>query len=598
MMRLHALRRLLPLALVAAVPAPAAPIAASTASPAPSDVAFLSLGQRYLDGMLRLNASNATGIGDHRFDSEITDMSPAGRARGLAFSSAMLAELGKVDRAALSRENQVDAALLDNALRYDIWQSETYQGWAWDPQIYNDAAGSSLYSLAARDFAPWPQRLKAATARMRLLPALLAQARANLVPARVPAIFATTVAKQNGGIVEIAETMLAPHKGELAPADAAAFDAALADLKRAVAEHQAWLDKVLVPAAKGDFRLGATLYDAKLHFALLSPLSRAEMKARAIMALAETRTQMYAIARTVLAGRAGAPPTPATPTPAQQQAAIAAALELSYAKRPPRDGVIPRAEQTLREATAFVRAKRLVSVPDQPLRIITMPKFQQGVAVAYCDSPGPLDRALGTFYAVSPIPAEWSDAQATSFLREYNDYMIHDLSIHEAMPGHYLQLAHANAGQSTLRAVLASGSFIEGWAVYGEGMMADAGYLAGDPLFRLTVLKMRLRSITNTLLDIGIQTEGLTEAAAMRMMMEGAFQQEREAAGKWTRARLTSAQLPSYFVGYAEHMELREAARKREGAGFDLQRYNDALLSHGSPPVRYARALMFDEPVR
>ena len=591
---LHPVRMLaaMMLAVPMASPAPAAPPVA-TAAPA-----FAALSQKYLDGFLELNASNATGIGDHRFDDRITDMSAAGRARGLAFSKRMLADLSRIDRAALSREDQVDAALLDNALRYDIWTTEQLQSWAWDAQIYNDAAGASLYSLAARDFAPWPQRLKAATSRMRALPALLAQARANLVPARVPAIFATTVARQNRGIVEIAETMLAPHRNELAPADAAAFDSALAGLKTAVAAHQLWLDKVLMPNAKGDFRLGPALYDAKLRFALLSPLSRAEMKARATTALAATRAEMYAIARTVLAGGPGAPPTPDNPTPAQQQAAIEAALERTYAKRPARDGVMAQAEATLRQATAFVRAKRLVTVPESPVRIITMPKFQQGVAVAYCDSPGPLDRNLGTFYAVSPIPADWSEAQATSFLREYNDYMIHDLSIHEAMPGHYLQLAHANAGQSTLRAVLASGSFIEGWAVYGEGMMADAGYLDGDPLFRLTVLKMRLRSITNTLLDIGIHTEGLTEPQAMAMMMQGAFQQEREAAGKWTRARLGSAQLPSYFVGYSEHMALREEARARDGANFDLQRYNDALLSHGSPPVRYVRALMFGEPVR
>ena len=236
-------------------------------------------------------------------------------------------------------------------------------------------------------------------------------------------------------------------------------------------------------------------------------------------------------------------------------------------------------------------------MPDTPVQIIEMPKFRQGVAVAYCDSPGPFEKQLGTFFAVSPIPEDWSDAQAESFLREYNDYMIHDLSVHEAMPGHYLQIAHANEYPSMLRAVLASGPFIEGWAVYAEGMMADQGYLNGDPLFKLTVLKMRLRSITNTLLDIGIHTEGMTEAQAMELMMQGAFQQEREAAGKWTRARLSSTQLLSYFVGYSEHLELRAAAEKREGAAFDLKRYNDAVLAHGSPPVRYVRALMLGEAI-
>jgi uncharacterized protein (DUF885 family) len=226
-----------------------------------------------------------------------------------------------------------------------------------------------------------------------------------------------------------------------------------------------------------------------------------------------------------------------------------------------------------------------------------MPKFQQGVAVAYCDSPGPLETQLDTFYAISPIPDDWTDAQATSFLSEYNDYMIHDLSIHEAMPGHYLQIAHGNQYKSVLRAVLGSGPFVEGWAVYAEGMMMDAGYLNDDPLFKLTVLKMRLRSITNSLLDIGIQTEGLTRDQAMTMMMKGAFQQEREASGKWVRASLGSTQLLSYFTGYSEHMAMRDEAKKRWGAKFDLKTYNDAVLAHGSPPARYTRQLLFDLPI-
>jgi len=569
----------------------------ATQSAQPADAAFATLAQRYLDGMASLNPSYATSLGDHRFDDKVTDMSAGARARGTALARETLAELGRIDRARLSRENQVDAGLLDNNLRYSIWTDETLRSWAWDPQVYNDAAGGALYSLAARDFAPWEKRLKSATARMEAIPALLAQTRANLVPARVPEIFATTVAKQNGGIVAIAEDMLAPHKGELNQADARRFDAALAALKAAIAEHQVWLDKILVPNAKGDFRLGAELYDAKLGFALVSPLRRAEIKQRAAHALVVTRAEMYGIARAVLAGRAGAPPLPERPTAEQQQKAIEAALELSYARRPARSGVEAKAAETLVQATAFAREKQLVSVPDTPVQIINMPKFLQGVSLAYCDSPGPLEKELGTFYAISPIPEDWTDAQATSFLREYNDYMIHDLSIHEAMPGHYLQLAHANRNGSTLRAVLASGSFIEGWAVYGEGMMADAGYLGGDPLFRLTVLKMRLRSIANALLDIGIQTEGMTREQAMELMTRTAFQQEREAAGKWVRASLTSAQLPSYFVGYSEHMELREEAKRRRGAAFDLKAYNNELLSHGSPPVRYVRALMFGEPI-
>ncbi len=561
--------------------------AAYTASAAasPADDRLKALETRWLDGEMRFQPENATGVGDHRFDALIGDRSAAGRAAQDKAEAGWLADLDAIPAAQLARANQVDAAMLRNSLRYSRWSSQVLQDWAWDPQIYNDAAGGALYSLAARDFAPWSVRLKAATSRMNLLPAMLAQARANLDPARVPLIHAQTVAKQNSGIMDIVDGMLAPHEGELSPGDRAAFDAARERLKSAVAAHQHWLDTVLVPNAKGDFRLGPKLYDAKLAFALQSPLDRAEIKARATKALAATTAEMAKLARSVVKDSAAM----------SDHDVIAAALAITYGKRPPRDGVIPETTKALGEATDFVRAHDLITLPTAPVTIIEMPKFQQGSAVAYCDAPGPLDKNLGTFFAVSPIPADWSEAQATSFLSEYNDYMIRDLAVHEAMPGHFVQLAHQNAYPSTLRAVLGSGPFVEGWAVYAEGQMADAGFMSGDPLYKLTVLKMRLRSISNTLLDIGIQTEGMTEAQAMRLMMDGAFQQEREAAGKWTRARLSSTQLLSYFVGYSEHSDLRAAAEKRPG--FNLKHYHDQVLSYGSPPVRYVRALMLDEPI-
>jgi uncharacterized protein (DUF885 family) len=234
------------------------------------------------------------------------------------------------------------------------------------------------------------------------------------------------------------------------------------------------------------------------------------------------------------------------------------------------------------------------------VKIILMPEFQRGVAVAYCDSPGPLDKNLDTFFAVSPIPDDWTDEQTTSFLREYNRRSIHELAIHEAMPGHYLQLFHSNKHPSVLRAVLSSGSFVEGWAVYGEKTMVDAGYMDNDPLMRLTNLKWTLRVLTNAIMDQAIHVDGMTEQQAMDLMMQQGFQQEREAAGKWTRARLTSAQLPTYFVGLQEHLDLRREAEERAkaaGVPFDARAYHDQVLSYGSPPVRFVREQMFGLPI-
>ena len=579
-------------------PEPAAPAITSTA-PAVSeaDTQFNDLSARWLDGAMRLSPVFATQIGDHRFDAELDDLSPEGRAKSLSFSKSMLADLEKIDRSKLSRENQVDASVLRNQLRYDIWGYENLQSWAWDPMIYSQLAGGAIYSLVARDFAPLPDRLRNATLRMEKIPALFAQMRANLDPARVPEIHAQTVAKQNMGVLSLIDDLIVPNTGDLAAGDRQNLEAAIATLRKAVDEHQAWLDKTLVPKAKGDFRIGQKLYDQKLAFALDSPLSRADIRSRAEAELTRVRADMYSVARGVLAGREGAPETPAAPSPAQQQAAIQAALELAYADRPTRDKVVDTAKSTLATATDFVRAKDLITLPDAPVRIILMPEFQRGVSVAYCDSPGPLDKSLDTFYAVSPIPDDWTDEQTTSYLREYNTRSIDELSIHEAMPGHYVQIWHSNKYPSVLRAVLSSGSFVEGWAVYAEKVMVDAGYRDNDPLYHLIQLKWYLRVITNAIIDQAIHVDGMSRDDAMKLMTEKGFQEEREAAGKWVRAQLSSTQLPTYFVGVQEHYDLRRAVEEKQGDAFKLKDYHDKVLSFGSPSGRYVRALMLDQPI-
>ena len=579
-------------------PEPAAPaITSTTPAVSEADAQFNDLSARWLDGAMRLSPVFATQIGDHRFDAELDDLSPEGRAKSLAFSKSMLADLEKIDRSKLSRENQVDASVLRNQLRYDIWGYENLQSWAWDPMIYSQLAGGAIYSLVARDFAPLPDRLRNATLRMEKIPALFAQMRANLDPARVPEIHAQTVAKQNKGVLSLIDDLIVPNTGDLAAGDRQNLEAAIATLRKAVDEHQAWLDKTLVPKAKGDFRIGQKLYDQKLAFALDSPLSRADIRSRAEAELTRVRADMYSVARGVLAGREGAPETPAAPSPAQQQAAIQAALELAYADRPTRDKVVETAKSTLASATDFVRAKDLITLPDAPVKIILMPEFQRGVSVAYCDSPGPLDKSLDTFYAVSPIPDDWTDEQTTSYLREYNTRSIDELSIHEAMPGHYVQIWHSNKYPSVLRAVLSSGSFVEGWAVYAEKVMVDAGYRDNDPLYHLIQLKWYLRVITNAIIDQAIHVDGMSRDDAMKLMTEKGFQEEREAAGKWVRAQLSSTQLPTYFVGVQEHYDLRRAVEQKQGDAFKLKDYHDKVLSFGSPSGRYVRALMLDQPI-
>jgi uncharacterized protein (DUF885 family) len=570
---------------------------ASAQAPSQADTAFAALAARFLDEGLALSPVSATAIGDHRFDAELDDLSAEGRQAAADWARRTLAELDAIDASQLSRENQVDARILRNNLEYGLWDGEVFQRWAWDPQIYSSLAGGAIYSLMAREFAPMPERLRSATARMEKLPGLLAQARENLDPARVPRTHAETVARQNRGLATLLDGFIVPAAGQLEGEERARLDAAVANLRAAVEEHQAWLDGTLVPNAAGDFRIGADLYDQQLVFALNSSLSRAEIRERAEAELARVRDEMYAVARTVLKDRPDAPELPEQPDDAQRQAAIEAALELTYAERPGRDEVVDFAKHTLDVATDFVRAKDLVTVPDEPVKIILMPEFQRGFSVAYADSPGPLDKGLDTYYAISPIPDEWDDAKVESFLREYNDYMIHVLSIHEAMPGHYLEGVHSADHPSTLRAVFRSGPFAEGWAVYTERMLADAGYLDNDPLFRLTQLKFYARAVANAILDQGVHVDGWSKEQAMDLMVHQTFQQQSEAEGKWIRAQLSSTQLATYFVGAQEHFDARAAAEAKWGDDFKLKDYNDRMLAQGAPPVRFARQLMLDEPI-
>jgi uncharacterized protein (DUF885 family) len=575
-----------------------AAVLAQAATASPADARFEALGQRYVEEFGRYSPVSATQLGDHRTDGELDDLSAAGRARTLAWIKALLAELQGIDRAQLSRANQVDAAMLENQLRYAVWSEERYRDWSWDPLLYTQLTGQAIYGLVAREFAPLPERLRSVTSRLEKLPTLLEQTRANLVPERVPAIHAETAVRQNPGVLSLVDQLVVPAMAQLPEADRARLEKAIASARTAVQAHQQWLEKELKPKATGDFRIGRELYDEKLAFALMSPLTREEIRRRAESEVVATRARMYEVARKVLAGREGAPATPANPTPAEQQAAIKAALELASAERPPREGVVDLAKQTLEETTEFVRRRNFVTVPDEPLDIILMPEFQRGVAVAYCDSPGPLDKGQRTFYAVSPIPEEWTQEQVDSFLREYNTRSIANLTIHEAMPGHYLQIAHSNRYPSILRAMLGSGPFVEGWAVYTERVMQEQGFREGDPLMRLVQLKWYLRSITNAIMDGGVHVDGMTRDEAMKLMVDTGFQEEREAAGKWVRAQLTSAQLSTYFVGYQEHSDMRAEAERRDGARFELRKYHDTVLSFGSPPVRFVRALLFGEPIR
>jgi len=561
------------------------------------DKAFDELGRRYVQKFPELGPVSATQLGDHRFDGRLDDVTPAAHAREAEFLKGVLAELATIDRGKLSRAHQVDYALLRQSLTAQIWRLEKLQEWAWNPLIYTELAGSAVYGLMAREFAPLPQRLGHVADRLEQFPRLLEQVRATLEPRRVPPIHAETAVKQNRGVLSILENMVEPKLSVLSESEQGRLKKAMATARSAIEAHQSWLEKDLAPKAAGDFRLGSKLFDEKLAFTLQTPLTRDEIRDRAHRDLARVRDEMYQTAKQVYEKKHPYTRFPETPSPEYRQAIIRAGLELAATDVPAADAVVETAKATLKTATEFVRNKDLISLPDDPLDIIIMPEFQRGVSTAYCDSPGPLDVGQKTFYAVAPLPTDWTPQQVNSFLREYNVRSIHNLTVHEAMPGHFVQLAWANRYPSTLRAVLSSGVFIEGWACYTERVMVDEGYLDGDALMRLVSLKWYLRTIANALIDQAIHVDGMRREEAMQIMIEDTFQEEREAAGKWIRAQLTSTQLSTYFVGLQEHRDLRREAEAAWGKEFSSKRYHDKVVSFGSPPVQYVRALLLDREI-
>ncbi|HEV7556932.1 MAG TPA: DUF885 domain-containing protein, partial [Kofleriaceae bacterium] len=392
-------------------------------------------------------------------------------------------------------------------------------------------------------------------------------------------IYTQTAMAQNAGLIALVETDLPAQHGELATAAKHAA-AALHDF-------QTFLDKDLLPRSDGSFRIGRDNFTAKLAFELQDKVDIDELATSARALVTQTQEEMVDTAKQIWAddkmGR-----LPKLDTPAQKKAFVKQVLDHVAKDRPTNKTIVDDAKRWLDKATAFAREKDLVRVPDDPVAVVVMPEYRRGVSVAYCDSSGPLEPKPETFYAISPTPKDWPRARVESFYREYNESMLAELSIHEAMPGHYLQAMHNNKFASKLRGVFASGPFVEGWAVYGEWLMAEKGF--GGPKVKLERQKMMLRAALNAVLDHDIHAGNMEEKDAIALMKTEAFQEDGEAVGKWKRAQLSSAQLSTYYYGFSELLKLRKSVENEPG--FTERAFHDRLLSWGSPGIKYVRQLM------
>ncbi|WP_018351688.1 DUF885 domain-containing protein [Longispora albida] len=518
---------------------------------------FAPLAERIVDALLASDPHVAYDAGDHRFDGQLQDFSAEGVAAQVSMLRDAANALAQVDVDELGAEDGVDHAQLSTAVDKRLFELTEVRSHEWNPLRHNP--GSLLNALLDREFAPAGIRLDSVRERLGAVPEALATARETL--RECPAIHVETAIGQFAGVRRLIETRVP----ELEAAAGFTVETERANAVKALEEFDGWL-RAQRPGR--DPRLGRRLWEGKLWYTLDTELSAAEVLARAEAAVERVTAE--------LAELTGGVP-------------IREALNALGAERPDNTTILGLARESFAEVTAFVREHDLVSLVDDPLVIEEMPEFARGQAVAYCDPVGPFETApVATTYAISPTPADWSAERVESFYREYNNHMIKNLTVHEATPGHYLQLAHARKfrGSSRARALCESGPFCEGWAVYSEELMANAGY--GGRAVKLTQLKMQLRMAINAILDQLVHCEELTEAEGMAWMMDRGFQEEGEAAGKWRRALLTSTQLSTYFVGYTEVAAIG-AARP---SGVTVRAWHDAMLAHGSPSPRHLATLL------
>ncbi|MEP6777343.1 MAG: DUF885 domain-containing protein, partial [Chthoniobacterales bacterium] len=550
----------------------------------PQDEQFEKIAKDYIEGLLQSHPEYATELGDHRFDDRLTDYSDDAAAKELTRAKQVRQQLEQFnDLNQLTGANKVDVRLLKDNIDNEIFDLEELREREWNPLVYNQSLANSLYLLVARDFAPAAERVPNLRKRMEGIPNVIAQAKANLK--NPPRVYTETAIEQAQGAVSLIKEGLAPlldqapkAKADLAPLQEKTI--------AAFQEYKTWLEKDLLARSNGDFRIGADKFRKKLRFALSSDMSMEDLMKAARADLEQTQKAIY---ETALPLYKKYFPKADQATWVDRKKITSAVLDKLAEQHPKDETIVADAQKVVKEATEFVKGKDLMTVPTTPLDVIVMPEFKRGQSIAYCDSPGPLEHNGKTFFAVAPTPKDWSQQRKDSFFREYNDYMVRDLTVHEAMPGHYLQLAHANnfRAPTLVRAIFQSGTFVEGWAVYTEQLMAEAGY--GGPEVKMQQLKMRLRVICNAIIDQSIHAANMSEQQALDVMMKEGFQQEGEAVAKWKRARLSSSQLSTYFVGTTEHLAMREQVKARDGANFNLKKYNDTVLSFGSPPVKYVR---------
>ena len=557
--------------------------------PASEDARLEASFRAYLEASFRLEPLQATKLGDHRFDDRLDDLSPGSRAERVALDRKTLEELSaKFDPKALSRDGRIDFEIFRRQLDNSIWQFEHFKPFEDDPRVYGDYLTEGVYLLFAQSTLPKEVNLKNALARMTLVPRVVEVARATIkTPPRVKT---ETAIRQTKGAIGFYSDDLFQFAG--LPKGQGELGSKAQVIVEALERHLKFLRDEVLPRSTEDWRVGRELFAEKLDRELDSGISADEVLKEAESEAERVEREMAVIARQMWGTTC-----PGQVIPPDDQAGrrlmTRRVLQAVAGEHGTPESLVEDARATVGQIKGFIRDRKILTLPEpDQCRIIAMPEFMRGNAVAYLNPSPPLDRQAVSEYAISPPPLDWSPARVESFLQEYNRSMLKILTIHEAYPGHYVQLAYSNRVPSPIRRVLGSGTFAEGWAVYTEQMMLDQGFGDGDPGLRLQQLKFYLRAVVNAILDRRMHAEGMTDDQAMELLVGRAFQGEGEAVGKIIRSKQSSAQLSTYFVGRLAFYRLRQKVQREQGDKFDLTRFHEAVLAHGTLPVKYLPELV------
>jgi len=545
--------------------------------------------RRYLDERFAMHPMEATQLGDHRFDDKLDDLSPAALERSLSHLKETRPRLAKeINRKDLPRDEQINFEIFDHELKTAIWLRENTKPFAENSRLYNEYISDSVFLLLTQSRLPKETNVANAIARMKLIPSIVAAAKENLK--HPPRVVLETAMRQNKGSIGFYESDIFQFVGE--SPQLPALKAECARVAPVLKDYHQFLEKELLPHATGDWRIGKRKFSKKLELVLDAGMDANEVLRDAEAEFARVHNDMHVIARQLW--HRYFPQEPLPPSDVSGQRATTARVLAAAAKEHSRpEELVTDARGTVDRIQQFIREKNILRLPEPDrCRIIEMPEFQRGNSVAYLNGAPPLDPDAPSLYAISPPAKDWSAKQTQSLLEEYNRHMLQVLTIHEAYPGHYVQLEYSARVPSLIRRVLGSGVYIEGWAVYTEQMMLDQGYGGGGLPLRLNQLKFYLRAVCNAILDHKLHCVNMSDEEAIRLMTEGAFQSAEEARQKLIRAKQTSVQLSTYFVGRMAHVRLREQMQRELGDRFDLARYHEAVLSQGSVPVKYLPELV------